>query len=452
MGGRATLSRTVAARAVGVFGRRAPTLRRVQGHARASHGFKEESAEDLPDLGARARLFVHDSGARLLSLSAPRDVNKTFAIAFRTASEDSTGVAHILEHSVLCGSARYPVREPFVDMLRGSLQTALNAMTYPDRTVYPVSSPNRQDFYNLASVYLDAVLAPRLEEATFRQEGWHWALHDADGPLKRQGVVLSEMRGVYSSPDATHYREFRRRLFPDMVYHHDSGGDPACIPDLTYRAFLDFHRERYHPSNALIIMHGDDPEEERLRFLASRLAPFTADGPHPPADLNTVHGLRTQPQWSAPQRAVAPSPASAGSGESHHSALHWVAGFDPAEELEASLARDVLAYCLMGTHAAPLRWVSRRCRPTPARAPLTPCPCPADARCWTRGSARRSPAASPPPSCSPPSLWASREWRAATWTLCPTWPWTPLTGWPGKASARATWRPPCTPSSSRCAS
>lgn len=362
-GGRRTaLSRVGAARAVAVFCGGNTPLRRVQGHARASHGFREESTEQLPDLDSQARLFVHDSGARLLSLSAPRDVNKTFAIAFRTASEDSTGVAHILEHSVLCGSARYPVREPFVDMLRGSLQTFLNAMTYPDRTVYPVSSPNRQDFYNLASVYLDAVLAPRLEEATFRQEGWHWALNDADGPLKRQGVVLSEMRGVYSSPDATHYRESRRRLFSDMVYSHDSGGDPARITDLSYRAFLDFHQDRYHPSNALIVMHGDDPEEDRLRFLDSRLAPFAAGGPHAPTDRNADHGLRTQPQWSAPQRAVAPSPASAGSGDSYHSALHWVAGFDPAEELEASLARDVLGYCLMGTHAAPLRCVTQPSR------------------------------------------------------------------------------------------
>jgi len=167
------------------------------------------------------------------------DENKCFGVSFRTPVKDSTGVPHILEHSVLCGSRKYPVKEPFVDLIKGSLNTFLNAMTFPDRTCYPVASCNLQDFYNLVDVYLDAVFFPKCLEdpRIFQQEGWHYEIENADDELKYKGVVFNEMKGAFSSPDSVHsYRSFRL-LFPETTYGHESGGDPRDIPNLTYEQF-----------------------------------------------------------------------------------------------------------------------------------------------------------------------------------------------------------------------
>src|SRR5690348_8061126 len=204
-----------------------------------------QQEKHIPEINATARLFTHDkTGARLLSLTND-DENKCFGINFRTPPADSTGIAHIMEHSVLCGSRKYPVKDPFVQLMKGSLNTFLNAFTYPDKTCYPVASQNLRDFYNLIDVYLDAVFHPRITRATLEQEGWHYELERLDAPLIYKGVVFNEMKGSYSSPDAVLYEWSRRSLFPQSVYGIDSGGDPRHIPDLTYAGFKAFH-ERYY--------------------------------------------------------------------------------------------------------------------------------------------------------------------------------------------------------------
>ncbi|MEF2231502.1 MAG: insulinase family protein, partial [Pseudodesulfovibrio sp.] len=232
-----------------------------------THGFTQIRELEIPEMAATAHVYRHDkTGARLLSI-VNADENKVFGISFRTPPKDSTGVAHILEHSVLCGSEKYPVREPFVELLKGSLQTFLNALTFPDKTCYPVASANAQDFYNLVDVYLDAVFRPRLTENTLRQEGWHYELEAEDKPLTYKGVVYNEMKGAYSSPDSLLYDQVQRSLFPDHTYGIDSGGDPEVIPDLTFEQFMAFHRDHYHPSNAYAYFYGDDDPEQRLAIL-----------------------------------------------------------------------------------------------------------------------------------------------------------------------------------------
>ena len=194
------------------------------------------------DLKSEAYLLEHiKSGAKICVLEND-DPNKVFYIAFRTPPTDSTGVAHILEHSVLCGSKKYPLKDPFVELAKGSLNTFLNAMTYPDKTVYPVASCNDQDFKNLCDVYMDAVLNPNIrnEEKIFRQEGWHYETDEND-EIILNGVVYNEMKGVFSSPDDVLAREIFSSLYPDTTYGVESGGDPEVIPELTYKAFLDFH-------------------------------------------------------------------------------------------------------------------------------------------------------------------------------------------------------------------
>ena len=202
------------------------------------------------------------------------DDNKVFGVTFRTPPRDSTGVAHILEHAVLCGSRKYPVKEPFVELMKGSLNTFLNAMTFPDKTCYPVASQNLRDFYNLIDVYLDAAFYPRITLNAFQQEGWHYELDAVDAPLLYKGVVFNEMKGSYSSPDDRLNEFSQRSLFPDTVYGLDSGGDPQHIPDLTYADFKAFHQRYYHPSNARLFFYGDDDPDDRLRLLDSWLRAF----------------------------------------------------------------------------------------------------------------------------------------------------------------------------------
>lgn len=208
------------------------------------------------------------SGARLFLMSN-EDENKVFCIGFRTPPSDSTGVPHIMEHSVLCGSEKFPLKDPFVELVKGSLNTFLNAMTYSDKTVYPIASCNDKDFQNLMDVYMDGVLHPNIykEEKIFRQEGWHYEIQEEQDPITYNGVVYNEMKGAYSSPEGILDRVTTETLFPDTCYGKDSGGDPACIPDLTYEAFLDFHRTYYHPSNSYIYLYGDMNMEEKLRWL-----------------------------------------------------------------------------------------------------------------------------------------------------------------------------------------
>ena len=224
--------------------------------------------KEVADINSTTYLCRHKKTGARVALISNDDENKVFYIGFRTTPKDSTGVAHILEHSVLCGSKEFPVKDPFIELVKGSLNTFLNAMTYPDKTVYPVASCNDKDFQNLMHVYLDAVFYPNIyeKEEIFRQEGWHYELNEAE-ELIYNGVVYNEMKGAFSSPDSVLYREITSALYPHTTYGCESGGDPADIPDLTYEQFLDFHRTYYHPSNSYIYLYGNMDMAEKLAFI-----------------------------------------------------------------------------------------------------------------------------------------------------------------------------------------
>ena len=213
--------------------------------------------EDLKGIKSHGMLLKHKkSGARILLIENDDD-NKVFNIGFRTPPSDSTGVPHIMEHSVLCGSKNFPAKDPFVELVKGSLNTFLNAMTYPDKTVYPVASCNDKDFQNLMHVYMDAVFYPNIyqHEEIFRQEGWSYKMDSLEDDLAYNGVVYNEMKGAFSSPEGVLDRVVLNTLFPDTSYANESGGDPEVIPELTYEQFLDFHRRYYHPSNSYIYLY-----------------------------------------------------------------------------------------------------------------------------------------------------------------------------------------------------
>src|SRR6266496_4063262 len=266
-----------------------------------SKAFNLVKEQNIPELNAVAKLYVHKrTGARLLSIINDDD-NKVFSINFRTTPKDSTGVPHILEHSVLAGSEKYPLKEPFAELLKGSLATFVNAFTFPDKTCYPVASQNIQDFYNLIDVYMDAVFFPRLTPEIFQQEGWHYELDAPDAPLIYKGVVFNEMKGNYSSPDTMLLELSQRSLYPDITYGFDSGGDPEHIPDLTYEQLKAFHEQHYHPSNAKLFFYGDDDPEERLRLLDARLGEFNR--------ITVDAKVPLQPRFTAPRRLIHTYPA-----------------------------------------------------------------------------------------------------------------------------------------------
>ena len=222
--------------------------------------------EKLNDLNSVGLLLKHKkSGARVAIISNDDD-NKVFSIGFKTPPDNDTGMQHIIEHSTLCGSRKYPVKDPFVELCKGSLNTFLNAMTYPDKTVYPVASCNMADFKNIMDVYMDAVFYPAMyeHEEIFKQEGWHYELEDVDGELAYNGVVFNEMKGVYSSADDVLSRYTFVSLFPDSEYKNESGGDPEAIPQLKYEDFIKYHKEYYHPVNSYIYIYGDIDVDESL--------------------------------------------------------------------------------------------------------------------------------------------------------------------------------------------
>lgn len=225
--------------------------------------------QEMSELDSIGYLLRHKKTGAHIALIENRDDNKVFSIGFRTPPQNSTGVAHIVEHTVLCGSKEFPVKDPFIELAKGSLNTFLNALTYPDKTVYPVASCNDKDFQNLMHIYLDAVFYPNIykEEKIFRQEGWHYELEDVEKPLKYNGVVFNEMKGVFSSPEQLLARNIQNSLFPDTCYGVQSGGDPVAIPDLSYEEYLDFHQKYYHPSNSYIYLYGDMDMEEKLNWI-----------------------------------------------------------------------------------------------------------------------------------------------------------------------------------------
>ena len=300
----------------------------------------------IQELDTEAKIYIHeDTGAEILFLSN-QDENKCFGIAFRTPPQDSTGVAHILEHTVLCGSEKYPVKDPFVQLLKGSLQTFLNAFTYPDKTCYPVASQNLQDFHNLVGVYLDAVFKPRITRDFFMQEGWHYHLEEIDQPLEYKGVVYNEMKGVYSSSESVLMETSQQSLFPNTTYGLDSGGKPEIIPQLTYEAFKEFHSNFYHPSNACIVFYGDDPEEDRFRLLAEYLDSYSKIKPNSAVDL--------QKPFSEPTRISRPYAVSESEpNPTPMFTINWVLPTPTTAETVFSFT--LLDHILLGTPASPLR-------------------------------------------------------------------------------------------------
>ena len=316
----------------------------------ASHGFTAVKSEPVNEVEGTVHLMHHAaSGARLMFIEND-DANKAFSITFKTPAADDTGVFHILEHSVLCGSEKFPVKEPFVNLLKTSMQTFLNAMTFPDKTMYPVASTNEQDLVNLMDVYLDAVFHPDIyrRPVIFQQEGWHREL-EGEGEGERlvvNGVVYNEMKGALSEPDSVLYDGLSAALFPDTTYRFESGGTPAAIPTLTYEGFLENHRRHYRPDNAYIILYGNLDADRFLGFLDERyLAPLAAKE-RGPLDINPL-GLQAP---VAPEPVVVPM---ATAPENACAAVGFVIG--RAAERERIVAADILMDAIMGANESPLK-------------------------------------------------------------------------------------------------
>jgi Zn-dependent M16 (insulinase) family peptidase len=312
-----------------------------------AHGFEKVWVREIPELRTRAQFLRHSkTGAEMLSLCND-DENKVFGITFRTPPSDSTGVAHILEHSVLCGSRKFPVKEPFVELLKSSLKTFLNAITYPDKTCYPVASQNTKDLYNMIEVYLDAVFYPRLNPFVFQQEGWHFEVEEANGSLLCKGVVFSEMKGAYSSPENLLAELSQQSLFPDTPYGFDSGGNPDEIPRLTFDRFKAFHETYYHPSNARIYFYGDDDPEERLRIANEYLKDF---------EYKKVDSVVIRQKRLDQPRRMTRDFASGDNGEHGGKGmltLNWL--LEETLDAELNLALHMLEYILLGMPGSPLR-------------------------------------------------------------------------------------------------
>ncbi|MEA2108323.1 MAG: insulinase family protein [Pseudomonadota bacterium] len=310
------------------------------------HGFTVERLENIEELRCRAAVLTHEqTGARLIHLIND-DPNNLFCIGFRTPVHDNTGVPHILEHSVLSGSRKFPLKDPFKELLKGSLQTFLNAMTYPDKTLYPVSSQVEVDFYNLVDVYCDAVFHPLLTRETFYQEGWHFDLPSADDPISIKGIVYNEMKGVFSDFHSHVARKTMGEFFPDTTYYYESGGEPEHITDLTYEQFRDFHQSYYHPSNAFIFLYGNLPTEKSLAFLQDNyLAAFN----HREVDAE----IRPQSHWSQPKKISITAPAAKEDDGTASVILAWM--FGPGTDPLNALLGRILSRYLVGTQSSPLR-------------------------------------------------------------------------------------------------
>lgn len=306
--------------------------------------------QNLSGIRSNGILMQHKkSGARVL-LMENDDENKVFAIGFRTPPSDSTGVPHIMEHSVLCGSRQFPVKDPFVELVKGSLNTFLNAMTYPDKTVYPVASCNDADFQNLMHVYMDAVFYPNIYQSdkTFRQEGWSYKLDDPDGELTISGVVYNEMKGAFSSPEGVLDRVILNSLFPDTSYANESGGDPEVIPELTYEQFLDFHRKYYHPSNSYIYLYGDMDMEEKLRWLDENyLSEFDR--------IQVDSKIKYQEPFSEMKEVVKEYSIASDESEADNTYLSYNKVIGTSLDEKLYLAFQILDYALLSAPGAPLK-------------------------------------------------------------------------------------------------
>lgn len=308
------------------------------------------SKRRIEELKSDGWLLRHNKTGARVALLENDDENKVFYIGFRTPPKDSTGVAHIIEHTVLCGSEKYPVKDPFIELAKGSLNTFLNAMTYPDKTVYPVASCNDKDFRNLMDVYLDAVFHPNIyrEEKIFRQEGWHFELEDAEDELTINGVVYNEMKGAFSSPDDVLYREIMNSLYPHTSYAVESGGDPDVIPELTYEDFLAFHQRYYHPSNSYIYLYGDMDMAEQLSYIDREyLSKYEA--------LAVDSTLATEPPFEKSVVVEKEYPIMESEPEEGNTYLSYNVSLGEALARRESVGFQALADALVGAPGAPVR-------------------------------------------------------------------------------------------------
>jgi len=314
------------------------------------HGFELQEKGEVKEINSIGYLYMHKkSGAKLYYLEND-DRNKVFSISFRTPPQDSTGLPHILEHAVLCGSRKFKAKDPFIELAKGSLNTFLNAMTFSDKTMYPIASQNPQDFKNLMDVYLDAVFYPNIynDPDILRQEGWYHELENPGDDIKYNGVVYNEMKGAFSSPDQLLFRKIQEHLFPDNIYGNESGGDPDEIPDLTYDKFIEFHKKYYHPSNSYIYLYGDGDMEEHLRFINEEyLNKFEAK------EIDS--GIPLHPPFKEPKVVTEKYPIGEGEAEKNKTYLTLNYAVGDSRDPEFYLAFDILNHMLLDSPAAPLK-------------------------------------------------------------------------------------------------
>jgi len=305
----------------------------------------------LEDLKSEGYILKHKKSGARIALISNDDDNKVFYIGFRTPPKDSTGVAHILEHSVLCGSKEFPIKDPFVELVKGSLNTFLNAMTYPDKTVYPVASCNDKDFQNLMHVYLDAVFYPNIykTDKIFKQEGWHFDLQSPEDELTINGVVYNEMKGAFSSPDDVMYRAQMEGLYPDTTYGVESGGDPEVIPQLSYEDFLAFHQKFYHPANSYIYLYGDMDMVEKLEFMDEKyLSHFE--------EIQVDSEITLQKPFEGESRVLIKEyPISESEKEEESAYLSWNVSIADSLDKELYVAFQIIDYALCSAPGAPLK-------------------------------------------------------------------------------------------------
>lgn len=311
-------------------------------------GYTQINKTFIPEIDCTVHQYEHDKTKAKIIYFETDDKHKTFGISFRTPPPDSTGVPHIIEHSVLCGSRKYPLKDPFIELSKGSLNTYLNAMTYPDKTIYPISSENDRDFQNLMDVYLDAVFFPNIyaNDMILMQEGWRYHIEDKQAPLAYKGVVYNEMKGAFSSAEEVAFRKIKEELFPDTIYNNESGGAPENIPDLTYEAFLDFHQTYYHPSNCYIGLYGAMAIDDVLQFIdASYLSQF---------DYQEVNSeIKEQPPFKAPKEVAYPYSVAEDKPNQHYMSYNTVVGETIDRQLMVEMG--ILEYVLLETPASPLK-------------------------------------------------------------------------------------------------
>ena len=316
----------------------------------ALHGFKVLRVQTFADLRVTAYEIEHDrTGAKVLHLHS-LDRENLYAIGFRTPPADSTGLPHILEHSVLAGSEQYPLKDVFKELMRSTLQTFINAFTYPDKTIYPVASQIKADFYNLARVYTDLVLKPRLLKETLSQEGHHLELAtpgDLQSPLIISGIVYNEMKGAYSSPDSLMYKVIQENIYPDSIYAFDSGGDPDVIPTLTYEQFKNFHRTYYSPTNARFFLYGDIPTADHLKFLAEMLAGFDR--------VKVDSAISSQPRLTKPRSVRGTYPVGTDESLDNKTMVNLAWMLTENCDYETALFLEIISGLLVGSAASPLR-------------------------------------------------------------------------------------------------